>query len=321
MSKKITFFISLLLLLPCLVFAQTYTVKKGDNIWQISKKFNISVNEIKKTNNLKNNKLQIGMKLEIPDKDNKVTQNPKELKNNNTDNTEAKYHIVKKGETLSKIARIYNTSVNEIKKINKLQNNKLNIGQKLIVKAPGKTQENLSTKKDEKIPVLATAKVDINNKIEEIDSLKQNEDLSQLSMTDRLILFAKKMLHLPYRFGGNSFSGLDCSFFVKKVYSMVGVNLPRSAREQFTVGIPVSKSELQPGDLVFFKTYARFPSHVGIYIGDNLFIHASSRSKKITIDSLEAPYYISRFIGAKRIIDADKESLEKALEKVKSNET
>ncbi|HHW20955.1 C40 family peptidase [Thermodesulfovibrio thiophilus] len=318
MSKKITFFISVLLLLPCLVFAQTYTVKKGDNIWQISKKFNISVNEIKKTNNLKNNKLQIGMKLEIPDKDNKATQNPKELKNNNT---EAKYHIVKKGETLSKIARIYNTSVNEIKKINKLQNNKLNIGQKLIVKAPGKTQENLSTKKDEKIPVLATAKVEINNKIEEIDSLKQNEDLSQLSMTDRLILFAKKMLHLPYRFGGNSFSGLDCSFFVKKVYSMVGVNLPRSAREQFTVGIPVSKSELQPGDLVFFKTYARFPSHVGIYIGDNLFIHASSRSKKITIDSLEAPYYISRFIGAKRIIDADKESLEKALEKVKSNET
>jgi len=69
-----------------------------------------------------------------------------------------------------------------------------------------------STKKDEKIPVLATAKVDINNKIEEIDSLKQNEDLSQLSMTDRLILICKKMLHLPYRFGGNSFSGLDCSF-------------------------------------------------------------------------------------------------------------
>jgi len=318
MSKKITFFISLLLLLPCLVFAQTYTVKKGDNIWQISKKFNIPVNEIKKTNNLKNNKLQIGMKLEIPEKDNKMTQNQKELKNNNT---EAKYHIVKKGETLSKIASIYNTSVNEIKKFNKLQNNKLNIGQKLIVKAPEKTQENLSTKKDEKIPVLATAKVDINNKIEEIDSLKQNEDLSQLSMTDRLILFAKKMLHLPYRFGGNSFSGLDCSFFVKKVYSMVGVNLPRSAREQFTVGIPVSKSELQPGDLVFFKTYARFPSHVGIYIGDNLFIHASSRSKKITIDSLEAPYYISRFIGAKRIIDADKESLKKALETVKNNET
>jgi len=92
--------------------------------------------KLKKQINLKNNKLQIGMKLEIPEKDNKMTQNQKELKNNNT---EAKYHIVKKGETLSKIASIYNTSVNEIKKFNKLQNNKLNIGQNSIVKSPGKT--------------------------------------------------------------------------------------------------------------------------------------------------------------------------------------
>jgi peptidoglycan endopeptidase LytE len=57
------------------------------------------------------------------------------------------------------------------------------------------------------------------------------------------------------------------------------------------------------GDLVFFKTYASFPSHVGIYLGNNLFIHASSRSRKVTIDSLETPYYFKRFIGAKRFIE------------------
>ena len=115
------------------------------------------------------------------------------------------------------------------------------------------------------------------------------------------------MLNIPYRFGGNTLVGIDCSAYVKKVYSLIGVNLPRSAREQFAEGKPVDGSELSMGDLVFFKTYASFPSHVGIYLGNNLFIHASSRSKKVTIDSLETPYYLKRFIGAKRFIDGKNE--------------
>jgi len=89
------------------------------------------------------------------------------------------------------------------------------------------------------------------------------------------------------------------------VYSFIGQNIPRSAREQFNIGESVDKDDLATGDLVFFRTYASFPSHVGIYLGNNLFIHASSLSKKITIDSLESPYYFRRFIGAKRIIPDD----------------
>ena len=127
----------------------------------------------------------------------------------------------------------------------------------------------------------------------------------------KIVLFAKKMLDIPYRFGGNSLFGIDCSGYVKKVYSLIGINLPRSAREQFTEGKSVETEELNIGDLVFFKTYASFPSHVGIYLGNNLFIHASSRSKKVTIDSLDTPYYFKRFIGAKRVIQDNNEKPEK----------
>jgi len=313
---KIFIFIISSIILPCLVFAQTYTVKKGDNIYRISKKFNVTVEDIKKANNLTTNKLQIGMKLEIPEKNSKITKKSKELKNS----IEPQYHTVKKGENLYRIAKKYNISVDELKRLNVLNSNKLSPGQKLLVKAPDKPRENLSIRENEKVPVLSNAKLDIEEKKEEIEEIKASEDLSKMSITERLLLFAKKMLHLPYRFGGNSFSGLDCSFFVKKVYSMVGIDLPRSAREQFTVGVPVKKDELQPGDLVFFRTYAKFPSHVGIYLGDNLFIHASTRSKKVTIDSLETPYYLSRYIGAKRILGIDRESIEKAIEEIKNQE-
>ncbi len=117
----------------------------------------------------------------------------------------------------SELQKKYNISVEELKRLNGLNSNKLSTGQKLIVKVPEKPKEIVSTiREDEKVPVLASARPDIKEKIEEIEEIKASEDLSQMTITERLLLFAKKMLHLPYRFGGNSFSGLDCSFFVKK---------------------------------------------------------------------------------------------------------
>ena len=110
------------------------------------------------------------------------------------------------------------------------------------------------------------------------------------------------MLDIPYKFGGSTTLGIDCSAYVKKAYGLLDIELPRTAREQFKTGEAVEKEQLSAGDLVFFKTYASFPSHVGIYIGNNLFIHASSMAKKVTIDNLDAPYYMKRFIGAKRLL-------------------
>lgn len=321
MLSKLHILVITIIFLPFTVFAQTYTVKNGDNLWEISKKFNVSIDDIKRLNNLNNEKLKVGMKLEIPDNSSKKINNKKNKNQAKNKAMTTKYHTVKKGENLFRIAIKYNISVDEIKRLNNMNDNKLTIGQKLIVKKAENHIENISIRADERVPLITSASIDKEIKAEEIEDLKANEDLFKLNITERILLFAKKMLHLPYRFGGNGFSGLDCSFFVKKVYSMVGIDLPRSAREQFTQGINIEKEELKPGDLVFFRTYAKFPSHVGIYLGDNLFIHASSKSKKVTIDSLEAPYYLKRYIGAKRILNIDRDLLEKAVEEAKKQDS
>lgn len=318
MLSKIYIFIFSIILFPCIVLAQTYTVKNGDNLWEISKKFNVSIDDIKRANNLKDKKLKVGMKLEIPDNKSIKVKNKSQAQNNDVS---IQYHTVKRGENLFRIANKYNISVEELKRLNNLNKNKLNVGQKLIVKKIATPIENISIRTNERVPVLSAANMENETKLDELEEIKASEDLSKLSITERILLFAKKMLHLPYRFGGNNFNGLDCSFFVKKVYSLVGIDLPRSAREQFAKGITIDKEELKPGDLVFFRTYAKFPSHVGIYIGDNLFIHASSKSKKVTIDSLDAPYYIKRFIGAKRILEIDSDAIQKAIEEVEKQES
>jgi cell wall-associated NlpC family hydrolase len=88
---------------------------------------------------------------------------------------------------------------------------------------------------------------------------------------------------------------------VQKVFGLLDIVLPRTAREQFRLGKRVCREDLSIGDLVFFRTYAKFPSHVGIYLGDNRFIHASSTDRKVTIDRMDAPYYFKRFIGGRRL--------------------
>jgi peptidoglycan endopeptidase LytE len=111
-----------------------------------------------------------------------------------------------------------------------------------------------------------------------------------------------------YRFGGSSRSGgIDCSSFVQKVFRELEVSLPRTAREQFEVGSSVAPGDLQKGDLIFFSTYASYASHVGIYLGGNRMIHASSRDRRVVISPMNTTYYRSRFLGAKRITKVNPE--------------
>lgn len=119
---------------------------------------------------------------------------------------------------------------------------------------------------------------------------------------DRLLLDVISYLGVPYVYGGTSRKGVDCSGFTSRVYSTAAdVALPRSTREQFTVGTKVPRGELRFGDLVFFNTTGKSPSHVGIYIEDDLFAHASV-SDGVTFSSLESEYYKKRFVGARRVV-------------------
>jgi hypothetical protein len=106
-----------------------------------------------------------------------------------------------------------------------------------------------------------------------------------------------------YRTGGNTKSGVDCSGFTVAVYSAVyGIALPRVSREQYRISRKISITELQEGDLVFFSTRGSGVSHVGVYLGNNKFIHASV-SRGVMVNSLFESYYVQRFIGAGRIDD------------------
>ncbi|MGG6312910.1 C40 family peptidase [Paenibacillus macerans] len=106
----------------------------------------------------------------------------------------------------------------------------------------------------------------------------------------------------PYKFGGTSTSGFDCSGFTRYVFSKMGIKLARVSTAQYKQGTTVPKSNLQPGDLVFFKTQGNGKiSHVGIYVGDGEFAHASS-SKGIRVDKLSNSYYQNRYVGAKRVL-------------------
>ena len=117
----------------------------------------------------------------------------------------------------------------------------------------------------------------------------------------RVISTAMQYIGVPYVFGGTTPYGFDCSGFVQYVFAHAGISLPRTADVQYEVGLPISTADLMPGDAVFFTTYTYGASHVGIYLGDGNFIHASS-SRGVTISSLSSAYYSTHYIGARRML-------------------
>ncbi len=126
--------------------------------------------------------------------------------------------------------------------------------------------------------------------------------VSDEQMND-LVIYAMSLADTPYRYGGNSASsGFDCSGFVGHVYRQtLGVSLPRTARDISRVGTPVSRSDLRPGDLVFYNTLRASFSHVGIYIGDGKFVHSPKSGDRVRTEQMQMRYWQERFDGARRI--------------------
>ena len=118
-----------------------------------------------------------------------------------------------------------------------------------------------------------------------------------------LLLDALGYIGTPYVFGGNTgVTGLDCSGYVKAVFEQAeGIALPRTAHEQARATLTIDRTELQPGDLVFFNTLRRAFSHVGIYLGEGRFIHAPRPGAQVRIESMNSTYWRPRFNGARRV--------------------
>lgn len=123
-----------------------------------------------------------------------------------------------------------------------------------------------------------------------------------------LVINAMAFLDVPYRYGGNSAdTGFDCSGFVRAVYEQsLGKILPRRSDEQAAATETIDRSELKPGDLVFFNTMRRAFSHVGIYVGDGKFIHSPRSGAQVRVEDMRQAYWTKRFNGARRVQVADK---------------
>jgi LysM repeat protein len=289
--------------------ALEYKVKNGDSLSTISRKFHISVQDIQQANGLAGSSLQLNQVLNIPEeKINKSVSAPKEGKKvvQSPD-----YYIVKQGDNLGKIAQKTGVPVKKLIAINKVQPKSLRIGQKLTLTTKPKLfeteiidEENALLEEDEDIDIAAITEEEQLEK----EKLRYAELLGKWNNPDErklLVKVATGFLGAPYKLGGATVQGIDCSAYVRKMYQFFDITLPRTAREQSRVGMAVGKDELEEGDLVFFRT-RRPVGHVGIYVGNNEFVHASSGERFVRIDSLDKPYFQRRFVRAVRIKGLEK---------------
>ena len=289
---------------------EIYKVRKGDNLSRIAKRFHVKAGRIMEANGLESDLLKPGDMLSIPtgvaqaaasrapesrpagvvEEGASGVETPAVDKKAaaGANAPEVDLHTVEPGETLTSIAGMYGMSVKELKALNRIRRpRKLRAGAQILVHQPAPEPAVALT--------YADPSTDARNPVE------PGKGTGVGAIKEKLIRIAQKMLDIPYRFGGSSFLGIDCSGYVQKVFGLLDVVLPRTAREQFSHGEKVEKEDLSVGDLVFFRTYAKYPSHVGIYLGNNEFIHASSKDRRVKIDSLDAPYYYKRFVGARRV--------------------
>lgn len=286
--------------------AKTHKVKKTETLNSIARKYNVSIDDLKSANNLVSAQVKKGDHLIIP---------PAAAQADVADTAEAKpsTYKVKRGDTIGRIAKKTGVSVAELNRLNKVASKKIKLGQVLALREADSSADGISSPKVAKRYSLRYSELlnekDYEQSLSDLTDADPGRpsDIQKLTVdtpadsVNELKNAAYGFLGTRYRFGGNTRSGLDCSAFVQQVFRELEVSLPRSAREQFEIGKEVPHGDLQKGDLVFFRTYARYPSHVGIYLGGNRMIHASSRDRRVVISTLNSNYYRSRYLGAKRI--------------------
>lgn len=293
--------------------AATYVVKKGDNLTKISKAHNTTVNDLKAWNQLKNDTIYVGQTLKVanskstnvtPTNTNKtqttvkqtVPSNVNTYTNQAVSNSQYTTHKVVSGDTLSKIARKYNLTVDALKSMNNLKSDLIYVGQVLKVNKLAVLDVNLPP---------TTEKEQVDLKAEQaITAQLAKESIIYSSPKDRrvyenVVNLAQSLVETPYLFGGNTPDGFDCSGFVQYVYSNAGLSVVRKSSEDYFMNDTTIVNTPVAGDVIFFKnTYKSGISHMGIYIGNGEFIHAGSNG--VEVSKLSYKYWDTRFVAFKR---------------------
>jgi peptidoglycan endopeptidase LytE len=236
----------------------TYTVQSGDSLWKISQNNHVTVDQLKTWNQLSSDTIYVNQNLLIVPP---ASSAPAPA----VTSAATVSYTVKAGDTLYAIAKTFGTTVTDLKSINGLTSDLIQIGQQLKISNGATTTPPLVT-----VPSVSKAQAVIDE--------------------------AKKYIGVPYVWGGSTPAGFDCSGLVNYVFNKEGVAVPRTVATLWAAEKPVSAPNM--GDLVFFDiNQTGNPTHVGIYIGDNKFIHAGSNG--VTISDLTLTYWKTRYLGAK----------------------
>ncbi len=288
---------------------QTYKVQAGDSLWKISSSHHLTVEQILQYNHLTSSSIYIGQELSLLEPHSHGGKQPIDL------------YTVKSGDSLSLIAKIYSTTVTELKSINHLNSDTIYIGQTLKVPSSSKidsvaTPTTTSTQSytvragDTLWNIALSTGVSVTQlkalnhltsntiKVGQVLNLTEKQSSQPTLNVDKLITEAKKYIGVPYVWAGNTPSGFDCSGYLKYIFNTQGVTIPRTVATIWEATTPVTSPK--KGDLVFFATTSQGPSHAGIYLGDYKFIHAGS-STGVTITDMNNTYWKPRYLGARKV--------------------
>ncbi len=304
-----------------------HTVQPGDSLWKLSNTYNVAINDIQKWNNLSGSTIFVNQKLSV--------LAPHSHSTTAAASTTGDTYIVKSGDTLWGISKSYGISINGLKSLNGLTSDIIHPGQKLKVSgsaavtssaAPASTGSTYTVRSGDNLSTIAARHNVSLSQLMSINNLKSDlifpgqvlkisgtaatpvatnvsaaaapvvATYNSSSQVDSLIAEAKKYIGVPYVWAGSTPSGFDCSGYLNYVYNKAGVSIPRTVASIWDATKPVSSPRV--GDLVFFETYKAGPSHAGIYLGNDKFIHAGS-SRGVEISDLNNSYWKARYLGAK----------------------
>lgn len=260
-----------------------HVVRPGDTLWAIAGRYRVSVDALAAANGLANpDALSLGQRLVIPQSASRsAPARPRAA---------TVTHVVAAGDTLWAIATRYGTTVEAVVRENGLPNaDALALGQRLRI--PGGQARQVAASPSKAPSSAAPARRAIAP-----DAIPSRG----AKWGSTLLTVATRVVGVRYRWGGTTPRGFDCSGFITYVMRAVSVAVPRTTYAMWAAGTPVARDELKVGDIVFFNTTRPGPSHAGIYIGGNQFIHSSSGFGRVTITSMDYRYYKPRYMGARR---------------------